>query len=256
MTAQRDGSAALGVDPERTTSTWRGLAGGIGVQLGRLVLIVSASLVLPVLGVRGWDVGLVVNALCCIYAVVLVTGCRLWRASGIARVRVAPIAVLALIPLVVEAVSWLLPAGLVDAPPGAAWWALSMLLVGVNEELISRVVVLSVLRRAFTAVPAVLIGAVLFGLQHLSQLLTGATSDPGEMIWLIVTATCFGFAYGAYQARFGWVLPLIVLHALSDWLSVLSPGRPGDVVTVVVLAVLIATGVLLLAPRFAPHALR
>lgn len=236
------------------TPGWRGLVAAVAVQLGRLALIVTASYVLPLVGVRGWDVGLVVNALCCVYAVVLVTACRLWRESGLTRVRVAPIALVALIPLVAEAASWLLPAGLADVPPGAGWWAVSMLLVGVNEELISRVVVLSLLRRSFATAPAVLIGAVLFGSQHVSHLFTGATSDPGEMAWVVFTTTCFGFAYGAYQARFGWLLPLILLHALSDWLSVLSPGRPGDIVTVPVLVLLVATGALLLAPRSTPHA--
>ena len=222
------------------------LAAAIGVQLAGLVLIVAASQLLPLLGVRGWDVGLIVNVLCCVYAVILVTALRLWRASGIWRRHVPAVAVVALVPLALEAVSWLLPGGLADEPPGPGWWAVSMLLVGVNEELTSRVVVLSLLRRAYATAPAVIIAAVLFGMQHLSRVFTGAPVDPTEVAWLVFTAACFGFAYGAYQARFGWVLPLIVLHALSDWLSVLSPGGPGELVMLVGLALLVGTGVVLL----------
>lgn len=230
------------------TTPWQALCVVTAVQGGRLAVILGASALLPALGVRGWDVGLVVNILCCIYAVVLVTAFRLWRTSGIARIRVGPMALVALVPLALEACSWLIPTGVAVVPPGYGWWFASLLLVGINEELVSRVVVLSWLRRAFPVVPAVLISAALFGLQHLSHLATRDAS-PGAVTWTVVTTACFGLAYGAFQARFGWALPLILLHTLSDWFSILTPGHPGDLIIGTGLVLLVGTAWMLLATR-------
>ena len=66
----------------------------------------------------------------------------------------------------------MLPVGLVEEPPGFGLWALTLLLVGFNEELISRGVVLERSRRGFGPYSAVTLAPALFGLQHHSAFAT------------------------------------------------------------------------------------
>jgi membrane protease YdiL (CAAX protease family) len=225
----------------------------VAVHLGRFVVLIAATVFAPVLGLRGWDVGLFANVACCVYAVVLMSVAGLWRSSGALAPWRSWAALLWLVPLVAEAASWLIPDG-VAARDGVGYglWALSFLLVGINEELTSRGVVLSVLRRALHPVAAVVVTAVLFGLQHLSLLVT--TGIPAsDVIWVVGYTAVFGFALAAYQARFAWLWPLIVVHAASDFTSVLSPGTLPDPVRVAATLVLVAAGCALLAvPRRRP----
>lgn len=93
--------------------------------------------------------------------------------------------------------------------------------MGVNEELFSRVVILSRLEQAFRAAWAVTITAVLFGLQHLSAL---ALTDRGleDVAFNVLLSGVYGFALAAYQVRFRWVWPLILIHALADFTTILA----------------------------------
>lgn len=73
-----------------------------------------------------------------------------------------------------------------------------MLLVGVNEELVSRGVVLERMRRSFGPYAAVGITAALFGLQHLSAFAT--TGRGGYDIAVVGTLVVF-LAYGIIVIR-------------------------------------------------------
>ena len=159
-------------------------------------------------------------------------------------------AALLLVPLA-EAISWALPAGLVDEAPGFGWWALTLLLVGVNEELISRGVVLERLRGSFPGLAAVALTALLFGLQHLSLLIT-TSRDPFDVLGNVAASACYGFGLAAFQFRFRWIVPLILIHALADFTTTLSPQPFGDVYVVVTSVVFVAWGLGILYPRRRP----
>ena len=217
----------------------------VAVQVGRFLVLLAAVLLAPLVGVTGWWIFFVGTAACTVYAVVLVSRYRLWRRIGATWRSPGRGALPWLVPFAVEAALWTVPSGLVDRAPGSGLWTLSLLLVGVNEELVSRGVVLERLGRAFPALPAVAITAALFGLQHLSAF---ATTSRGavDVLGNVAASACFGFALAAYQARFHWIAPLIVAHAGLDLVTVLS-GRPfGDTAIAVMSVGYLIVGVVLL----------
>lgn len=153
------------------------------------------------LGVSGWTLGFVANIAVTVFAVALVSQRRLWRRAGVTVRWRGPIALAALAPLAFEALSWTLPAGIAPQDPGLALWAAALLLVGINEELISRGVILERLADAYRAGVAVSVTAVLFGLQHLSALvLTSRAFD--DVALNVLLAGVYGVALAAYQLRF------------------------------------------------------
>jgi membrane protease YdiL (CAAX protease family) len=187
--------------------------------------------------------------LCSIYAAVLVTHYRLWNAIGIRRLWKGRTATLFLLVPLAESLAWILPDGLALVPPGFGLWALTLLLVGFNEELISRGLVLHRLRESFGTFPAVILTGALFGLQHLSLF---ATSDRGtyDIVTNILMSATVGFAFAAFQYRFRWIWPLIILHAFADFTAIWARSPHGDLFAAGTAVIFMAYGVLVL--RTAP----
>ena len=202
----------------------------------------------PLLGITGWYMGLFVNVLCALFAAGLVTWFGLWKRIGFTTLWRGRTALLLLLVPLAEALLWLLPSGLVEQPPGFGLWALTLLLVGFNEELISRGVVLERMRRSFGAYSAVAITAALFGLQHLSAFAT-SNRDSYDILTNVLVSACYGFALAAFQFRFAWIWPLILLHGLVDFTTILTSGGLPDAVVVVTLVVFLAYGILILRRR-------
>lgn len=119
-------------------------------------------------------------------------------------------------------------------------------MVGVNEELTSRVAVLGVLRRAYSRRPAVVLTGALFGLQHFSLLVTTPGRSVDGIALNVLASATYGFALAAYQARFAWVLPLIVIHALADMTVIMLTVEVSLAVHMPVYAGFVVVGVLLL----------
>jgi len=224
------------------------LADAVGVHLLRFAVMLVVLELAGAIGVRGWYLGLVANLAVTVLAVVLMTRRRLWRSSGALRAWRSRAALLALVPFVVEAVSWALPAGLRDQAPGWGWWALTLLLVGVNEELISRGVVLSRLTRAFSPVAAVVLTGALFGLQHLSALVL-TSRQLGDVLGNVALSAVFGFALAAYQWRYRWIWPLVLVHATADFTVILSARPLPDALIGLAHVLLLGWGVALLMRR-------
>ncbi|WP_422742470.1 CPBP family intramembrane glutamic endopeptidase [Micromonospora sp. WMMD754] len=226
----------------------RAVMDALAIQLGRFAVIVAGLAVAEPLGIHGFRVGLFVNVLCVGYAVAVVTWLRLWGEVGLlVRWRSWP-ALLWLLPFLVEAMSWLWPDGPHDQAPGVGWWTLTLLLVGVNEELTGRGAVLLRLLRDLGPVAAVVWCGVLFGAQHLSALVTSNASLL-DVLTNVGLTTAYGLALAAYQARFRWLWPLILVHAGSDLAGELTPGSPGDAVVLPAAALMLATAVALLVGR-------
>lgn len=230
------------------TDSSRALASAVGVHLLRFGVIVGGLELAPLIGISGWYAGLFVNALCVLLAAGLVTRLGLWHRIGIAVAWRSWAALLPLLVLLAEALLWVVPDGLAEQPPGWALWALTLLLVGVNEELISRGVVLERLRSAYAGHVAVALTAALFGLQHLSAFATGSRGVE-DVLTIVLISGCYGFALAAFQLRFAWIWPLILLHGFADFTNILSVGGHGDVVVAVTLVVFLSLGVLLLRGR-------
>jgi membrane protease YdiL (CAAX protease family) len=226
----------------------RALGVAVTVQVSRFLVLLAAVLLAPSVGISGWFIGLAANVACTVFAVVLVTRFRLWGRIGWSWRPRGRRSLLWLSPFVVEALLWTVPAGIVDRPPGIGLWSLSLLLVGVNEELTSRGVILSRLERAFPPGAAVAITAALFGLQHLSAFAT--TSRGGvDIVGNVLASACFGVALGAYQSRFRWIVPLILAHAVLDVTAILGTRSFGDLAVVVMSVAYVAVGVVILRGR-------
>lgn len=221
------------------------LADGIAITLLRFAVMVAALHLAEAAGVRGWDLGLVTNVVVTILAVALMTRRRLWRASGATTAWRSWIAAAALIPLLLEATSWALPGGLVSEEPGYLLWATTLLLVGVNEELISRGVILSRLREAYRPHLAATFTAALFGLQHLSAFAL-TSRDAGDILGNVLLSGIYGFALAAYQLRFRWIWPLILVHALADFTTLLAAEPLPDLLVGVSHVLLLVFGIVLL----------
>lgn len=164
------------------------------------------------------------------------------------------LAALALIPLVAEALSWLVPGGFENRAPGAWLWAVTLLLVGLNEEMFSRGIVLDRLARAYRPFPAVLWTAGLFGLQHLSAF---ALTDRavGDVLGNVVLSAIYGLALASFQLRFRWLWPLVIIHGLADWTTILAPRHYSEVIIGAWQAVFIGYGLWLLRGVEAPESM-
>jgi hypothetical protein len=127
-----------------------------------------------------------------------------------------------LTPLVVEAVSYSL-----DGVAGSARVLLSAavlyIALGISEEALSRGLVQRVLAVLGPARAAVGVG-LLFGLGHtLSGLWFSKPLD--DTIFLTINAGAFGFVCAALRWHLRTIWPLVGVHALGDFLQILSPGN-------------------------------
>ena len=127
-----------------------------------------------------------------------------------------------LTPLVVEAVSYSL-----DGVAGSARVLLSAavlyIALGISEEALSRGLVQRVLAVLGPARAAVGVG-LLFGLGHtLSGLWFSKPLD--DTIFLTINAGAFGFVCAAVRWHLRTIWPLVGVHALGDFLQILSPGN-------------------------------
>ncbi|TYP82686.1 CPBP family intramembrane glutamic endopeptidase [Blastococcus xanthinilyticus] len=213
------------VAAEDSSGAVRAVGFGAAVHVARFALILATLELAPLVGVSGWYLGLAANAVCTVFALVLVTRMRLWHSTGLLRLLPSRLALIALVPLAAQAALWALPGGVVPRSPGLALWLLTLLLVGVNEELISRGVVLSRLRCDLRPRPAVVVTAVLFGLQHFSLLATGDRAL-GDVALTVLMTGVYGFALAAFQLRFAWLWPLVLVHAAGNLTSVLGEEAP------------------------------
>ena len=119
-----------------------------------------------------------------------------------------------LVPLALVAASWLL-LGVKAEPAGVVLAGLVLqLMLGLNEETMFRGLVQGIWARhaALAQCSAV---ALIFGLQHLGNLLFG--QSPAETAGQILSATAVGFAYAGARLHVGSIWALAVLHGLSNF---------------------------------------
>lgn len=110
--------------------------------------------------------------------------------------------------------------GLSDAP--ASYWigmSVTMLLVGLTEELTFRGILLVDGRSAFGSErTAFLVSSALFGLFHLPNVVLG--QELNKVIGQVVLTAVIGSAFYALRRVSGSIIPCIALHAVYDWLLI------------------------------------
>lgn len=122
--------------------------------------------------------------------------------------------------------------------------AVICLLVGLNEELWSRGVILHPLRRLGPWLGSVAV-ALLFSAQHLLNLVAfGARLD--DTVAQLVSTAAFGFVLAALRWHDVAILPLAVLHGLGNFLQLASPGAAPLHQQAAIAVVEVAYGVVLL----------
>ncbi len=130
-----------------------------------------------------------------------------------------------------------------------AFLGLGYALTGVVEELMWRGIVQRVLGPLGNA-RAVLITAALFGTAHLANLVY---RDSAVLVLAQAWgAFCFGVGYGALRARTATIVPLVVLHFVTDLAAAIG-AVPAIPVLVAQDVVLLALGLWLLHPSKTPQ---
>lgn len=144
-----------------------------------------------------------------------------------------------LMPLVLEAVSYSLD-GVVGTARVLLSAAVLYTMLAISEEALSRGRVHRVLAVLGPVRAAVGVG-VLFGVGHtLSSIWFSRPID--DTIFLTVNAGAFGFACAALRWHLRTIWPLVGVHALGDFLQILSPGNLPFGVRVAYLLILIGYG--------------
>ncbi|MER5521610.1 CPBP family intramembrane glutamic endopeptidase [Streptomyces sp. NPDC002763] len=212
---------------------WRGHAtrhplwGAVELTLAwHVVLVLFAKVILPPLA-PSWFPGLgatVVNAVCSAGAWLVLWRWGWLRTSGVAtlgRVRRWWLAV----PMLLVACSYAL-AGLDGSTTVLVSSLVSLLWVGINEEVSSRGLVQQVLAPLGAMRAAIGVG-VLFGVGHVQNyLFFDAPLD--DTLWQMLSAGLFGFACAGLRFAIGSVWPMVVVHGLDDFFQIHSPGAAPD----------------------------
>ncbi|AUN39734.1 CPBP family intramembrane glutamic endopeptidase [Tsukamurella tyrosinosolvens] len=138
----------------------------------------------------------------------------------------------------VRAWAWLVPPLLVaclypligrDGVPGIygpSWVLLSLAAgtaaTGISEEFGTRGPAMTALLRAERPVVAAVATSVVFGVMHVGNALFGQSAS--ATAWQVLTAGSAGFLWAGARLVTGSLWPGIVLHALSNFLQIASPG--------------------------------
>lgn len=183
----------------------------------------------------------VVNLVCATVVLVLLYA---WRMQGDVTGRGARWYLV--LPLLAIALSYGL-AGIAGAPAALIGSAVSLALVGLNEELYSRGLSLEIARPLGPRKAAALV-ALAFGLGHIQNyLLFGKPLD--DTLYQLLSAGLYGFCLAGARLRMNTVWPLAFVHGLDDWLQINSPGKAPDWWQLTVLVFLAVYGFLLTRNR-------
>ncbi len=108
-----------------------------------------------------------------------------------------------------------------SSAPGSYWigMTVTMILVGLTEELTFRGILVATLRRTGSGERGVLlISSLLFGLFHLPNWILG--QDFVTTVRQVAFTALFGMIFYALRRASGTLIACVVLHALYDWMIV------------------------------------
>jgi uncharacterized protein len=197
-----------------------------------LIAILAARVLAP-----GFDPGFVALIFNTILVAVVLTVLGWWRIAGFNRPAEWHSLGLLLLPAVVILIPPFL-GGIKPVVPGTlAYLILGYALTGFMEEAFTRGILLHVLKPS-GVLRAALLSALLFGLSHLTNLLTRSV-NPAIILAQAVGAFCDGFGFAALRFRTNTLWFLILLHGLHDLLLQYTrfPIIPLDVAQVTVLLI-------------------
>jgi hypothetical protein len=180
----------------------------VGLLVARLLGVPVIALDLPLMLING------------VFAASLLTALGWWRASGFNKPSEWRNLHL-LLPLVLLLGGTLLLQPQVPNAGKVVALAVVTLLIGFQEEAIFRGLLLRALAPR-GVLQAVLLSAVLFGVIHANSLLVGR--DSVFVLSQMIGSTLGGIGIGALRVRTNTIWPLIVLHALNDFVQFTATG--------------------------------
>jgi membrane protease YdiL (CAAX protease family) len=216
-----------------------------------LVLLILEAIVLGALllsdlaGISLLSLDLPILLLNAVFAAILIGALRWWKETGFTAPSQWKNLRFLIIPLVllIAPTLFLQP----QFPPldRAVILIVVTLLIGFQEEAIFR----GALLRTFMprgAMQAVLISAALFGLIHANSFLVGR--DPIFVISQIVASFLGAIGLGALRIRTNTIVPLILLHALNDFLQFSATGglEAGEVASYIPILKIVISGLMAL----------
>ncbi len=166
----------------------------------------------------------------CLLAVTLLSALGWWREVGLGThlnwQSLTPFLPLTLIPLLTamfqpKAVGGFQPVQIVD-------FALVALMTGFAEETIFRGIGVTVLL-PHGKMQAAFLSSLVFGVLHFANLLVGA--DPLATVVQVTVAVLFGLASAGLFIYTGAILPLVLIHAVEDFISFIATGNVRGVST-------------------------
>ncbi len=153
--------------------------------------------------------------------VAIVTRMGWWKTAGFKRPRHLHLIWIFLAVIVVDIINnW--QGQLPPVVPQVLGLTLMATLFGAfSEEVFYRGLMLQVLMRKGVWLAAV-VTSLLFGLSHLLNAAAGMSAE--VVLWQLVYATAYGFAYAAFAIRTGTVWPIILTHFLNNFSILLVSG--------------------------------
>ncbi|MBO4253165.1 CPBP family intramembrane metalloprotease [Streptomyces griseorubiginosus] len=215
------------MDRWRSHASRHPVCGAVELTLAwHVVLVLFAKVILPPLA-PSWFPGLgatVVNAVGFAGAWLVLWRWGWLRTSGVATLGRGRRWWLA-VPMLLVAGSYAI-VGLDGSRTVLVSSLVSLLWVGVNEEVTSRGLVQQVLVPLGALRAAIGVG-FLFGVGHVQNFLFfGAPLN--DTLWQMLSAGLFGFACAGLRLAIGSVWPMVVVHGLDDFFQIRSPGAAPD----------------------------
>jgi hypothetical protein len=184
------------------------------VELLVVVVYLGAGTAEHFLKLGGMGVYAIANAALTVLLALLVTRLGWWQRIGFRRASAASLlwVLPMLVPVVLNFLPGLKPGGIAEV---AAFLALA-LMVGFVEEVVFRGLMLRALEPRGVW-PAALITTVLFSTTHLMNVMAGEGGL--QAVLQVFYSAAIGFAFTALVLRTGAIWPLIIAHALIDFVA-------------------------------------
>lgn len=214
-----------------------------------IVLLVLEAIVLGALfisnlaGIPLLSLDLPMLLLNAIFAAILISVLRWWGKTGFNALSHWKNLHFLIIPLVLLVGPALFFQPQLPSPDRIIVLIIVTLLIGFQEEAIFRGVLLRTFMPRGT-MPAVLISAALFGIIHANSFLVGR--DPLFVVSQIIASFLGAIGLGALRIRMNTIVPLVLLHALNDFIQFSATGglEAGEVALYISISKIVLAGLI------------
>lgn len=208
-------------------------------------IVLGALLISKLAGVPLFSLDLPMMLLNAIFAAILISIMRWWGETGFNATSHWKNLHFLIIPLALLIGPTLFLQPQLPSPDRIIVLIIVTLLIGFQEEAIFRGVLLRTFMSRST-MQAVLISAAIFGIIHANSFLAGR--DPLFVVSQIISSFLGAIGLGALRVRMNTIVPLVLLHALNDFLQFSATGglEAGEVPLYISILKIVIAGLLAL----------